>query len=102
MRTRTRLLLVFGAVVLGIITYAARSVPAQILLGTATGALLAAAVCRRPLRRCAECGRTGTIRLPRAAYRSGAAPDLVRADDDGLWYCRDPHACADRATAVRW
>jgi hypothetical protein len=102
MRTPARLLLVFCAVVLGIIAYAARSVPVQILLGTATGALLAAAVCRRPLRRCAECGRTGTIRLPRAAYRSGAAPDLVRADDDGLWYCRDPHACADQATAVRW
>jgi hypothetical protein len=101
-RTRTRLLLVFCAAVLGIITYAARSAPAQILLGTGTGVLLAATVCRRPLRRCADCGLAGTIRLTRAAYRSGAVPDLVRADDDGLWYCRDPHACAGRAAAVRW
>jgi hypothetical protein len=101
-RTRTRLLLVTGAAVLGLITYAAKSVPAQILLATATWVLPAAAVCRRPLRRCADCGLTGTIRLPRAAFRRGAMPDLVRADDDGLWYCRDPRACADRATAARW
>jgi hypothetical protein len=47
-------------------------------------------------------GRRVFFRLPRDAYRRGAVPDLVRADDDGLWYCRDPHACTDRAAAARW
>ena len=56
------------AVVLGVITYAARSVPAQILPGTATGILLAAAVWRR----CAGCGLTGTTRLlPMCGDHSG-------------------------------